>query len=93
MLQSVFFFMAITFIVIVLNIYASVKVIRFDQYDTRQKSIQIVLIWVLPVFAAIMFLALIRAFSEPFTRGKGPFGGGHGNASGAWFDGHTHGDS
>ena len=62
-------------IAIVLNISVSVFLIRRDDLETFQKGAQILIVWLIPFFAAIGLWMLNRSQDVPAKANKS-FGGG-----------------
>ncbi len=54
-------FVAIVSLVACLNVYACVCLRRTDGLDRTQKVSQAILVWVAPVFGAVLVLAILRA--------------------------------
>jgi len=46
--------------IVLLNVFATCIVSRCDLYNAGQKSVQIVLIWFIPVLASLVFIIFIR---------------------------------
>ncbi|GAA0860305.1 hypothetical protein [Aliiglaciecola litoralis] len=69
-------------IAIALNISVSVFLIRRDDLETFQKGAQILIVWLIPFFAAIGLWMLNRSQDVPAKAHKS-FGGGPQDSSGA----------
>lgn len=72
-------------IALILNIFASYRVFRSDYFDKRQKVIQVILIWILPIIAAIGILLFLSTEESPKVR-PSEFGGGAHDSIGATGD-------
>ena len=68
---------AISISTLLLNVAASIYVARRDEFEGGLKTIQILLIWAVPVLGAISIIAIVmyltRSISHPIRR---DFGGG-----------------
>lgn len=62
-------------LILVLNIYASIRVLTSDCYETNQKIIQIFIIWLLPIIGAMLMIY----FSDDDFGSGGKSGGGSNN--------------
>ena len=66
-------------IVIILNVYATLRVSRKDDFEKFQKIAQSAIIWLVPIIGALFILSFIKADETP----KGPYNpnDGQGNDS------------
>ena len=55
-------------VIVLLNIYATVRLWRSDSFNQFQKTAQSVIVWLLPVVGAVMVIAFIKEDETP----KGP---------------------
>jgi len=62
-------------ILVVLNLIASIYIVRRDDLEKSQKIIQIVVIWVIPLIAAIGLWLFHKNSDKPLPPKK-PIGGG-----------------
>ena len=70
--------------------YVSVRVSRSPSYTEQQKRLQLLLLWLLPVFGASLAYLVMRTDSAPsraldaaFTRDDGGIGPGDGHGDGS----------
>jgi len=66
--------LCVAIVLVALNLYVSVKLLRSDAYTRLQKALQLVIVWLLPVVGPILVLTLIqgaqrsavdRGYTEP----------------------------
>lgn len=63
---------------LLLNSYTSYRVLRCELLEPLQKSIQLLIIWLLPLLGGIIILAYIHTIEkDDIDPPKPPFGGGH----------------
>ena len=67
-------------LVALLNLVVSIYLAKRSDLEAFQKVAQIILVWLIPVFAAIGLWLFHRSQDTPLSSSK-PFGGGSGDSS------------
>jgi hypothetical protein len=64
---------------VILNSYVILRLVRSDAFTRKQKIIQAILIWVLPLFGAALVLHFLNESDSGSGPDEPPFGDGPGN--------------
>lgn len=67
-------------IVVIINLAVTVKVVKSMFFTKTQKSLQIVLVWILPIIGALLIYFFHKDDETPKGPRKPPFGGGYGES-------------
>ena len=59
------FLLACLVLLLALDSVASVRVVRSGAYTSRQKTAQLLIIWVIPILGAIVVLSVLNAAASP----------------------------
>ena len=62
-------------VIVLLNVIVSVLLIKRDDLEVFQKVVQVILVWLIPFFAAVGLWLFYRSQDKPKSRPKS-FGGG-----------------
>ena len=63
-------------LVLAFNILVTLKLLRKEEFDKKQKIRQAIIIWILPLLGAAIIYAFLRSEDEPRGPDEPPFGGG-----------------
>jgi len=66
----------VIFIILGLNSLLCFRTVRRADFNTRQKLMHMLIIWLVPIFGFLLFLNLYKSFDAPVRKSKRKFGGG-----------------
>ncbi len=62
--------------VVILNLVTTVFIVRSSHFDKQQKLLQVIVVWLIPLFAAVGILLFLRSMKDDLPVRKRQFGGG-----------------
>ncbi len=65
-------------VLLLINLFASYKLVRSNSFEFKQKVLQALLVWLLPFLGALIIILFIKDDNEPRGPDKQTFGGGTG---------------